>query len=71
MQCCLSYGHNKGCLYYYLVQFRVIVVTHTLKPYEGKLEKVVIENPSGSRMRQWTDVALEEGVFFTVFPRSS
>ncbi|XP_057300499.1 alpha-2-macroglobulin-like protein 1 isoform X4 [Hydractinia symbiolongicarpus] len=43
------------------IQFRVIVVTHTLKPYEGKLEKVVIENPSGSRMRQWKDVDLEEG----------
>ena len=40
-----------------------------LKPIEGNLDRVVIENPSGSRMRQWNDVKLENGNIFRINPK--
>ena len=41
-----------------------------LKPVEGNLDTVVIENPSGSRMRQWNDVKLEDGNIFLINPKA-
>jgi len=43
------------------IQGRVIVVDPKLRPLNGQLDSIVIENPSGSRMRQWNNVTLEEG----------
>ena len=43
------------------VKFRVIVVDTDLKPFTGTLNKVVIENPSGSIMRQWHNIELKSG----------
>ncbi|XP_066919557.1 alpha-1-macroglobulin-like isoform X3 [Clytia hemisphaerica] len=40
------------------IKFRVIVVDTDLKPFTGTLNKVQIENPSGSVMRQWREVDL-------------
>ena len=43
------------------IRTRVVLVDGNLKPYEGKLDSVVVENPSGSVMMKWTDTPLEEG----------
>lgn len=37
------------------------MVDPKLRPLNGQLDSIVIENPSGSRMRQWNNVTLEEG----------
>jgi len=48
----------------FLVKFRVMAVDTNLRPFMGTLNKVVIENPSGSRMRQWNDIKLDGGNVF-------
>ncbi|XP_047140666.1 murinoglobulin-1 isoform X2 [Hydra vulgaris] len=51
------------------IKCRVVVVNTELKPYKGKL-KVVIENPSGTRMQQWNDVVLDDGFASFELPTS-
>ena len=38
------------------------MVDTELKAHKGKLNVVSIENPSGTRMQQWNDVELDDGV---------
>ncbi|XP_047140669.1 alpha-1-macroglobulin isoform X3 [Hydra vulgaris] len=51
------------------IKCRVVVVNAELKPHKGKL-KVVIENPSGTRMQQWNDVELNDGFASFELPTS-
>ena len=46
------------------------MVDSNLKPVEGNLDTVVIENPSGSRMRQWNDAKLEDGNILLINPKA-
>ena len=58
----LTRGIDCECLdIFFLVRGRVIVVDSQLKPLALKLDKIVIENPKGLRMRQWNDMELVEG----------
>lgn len=43
------------------IKFRVIAVDSNLRASGGKLDKVIILNPSGSRMRQWNDIDVSNG----------
>jgi hypothetical protein len=44
-----------------IIRSRVIVVDSNLKPFNGKLDKVSIVNPSDSTMRIWRDTPLVDG----------